>query len=178
MARVFKDEGIVLTKKKLRGDHQLITIFSKNHGRIVLLGFGVRKITSKRLSHLETGNYIKFSFYKKDINLYLQETEIIYGYSRIKKSAEKINFLFLLFFIMNKVLPQNQSEIPIFKKTLDWLKDLNNKADFDFNNMRFFLTDLLVMMGFINKEKLNNVHFDPISFVEGLISQKIRREFT
>lgn len=174
MGRYFKDEGIVLRKKNLLNNDKLVSIFSQNHGKIVVLGKGVRKIISRRLSHLETGNFIKFSFYKKDNFCYLRETEVIYGYSKIKKSAEKINIVYLIFFILNKILPENQKEQSIYNKTLDLLKDLNNQDDFDTLEVKCFLKDILIISGFINKDEANNATFDPILYIENLIHEKIK----
>jgi len=174
MPRFYKDEGIVLKKKNLLNDDKLITIFSKNHGKTVLFAKGIRKIISRRLSHLETGNLIKFSFYEKDNYLYLRETEIIYGYSKIKRSDKKINILYLLFFILNKILPENQKEPLIFDKTLEVLRDLNNKDDFNIRRAKLYLSEVLVAHGFINKHKANELTFDPILFVEELIHQRIK----
>ena len=66
MNRYGKDEGIVLAKKNLLNGNRLVILFTKAHGKIVLTGYGVRKLTSRRLSHLETGNYIRISFHKKN----------------------------------------------------------------------------------------------------------------
>jgi len=174
MPRFYKDEGIVLKKKNLLNDDKLITIFSKNHGRLILFGKGIRKIISRRISHLETGNLIKFSFYKKESYCYLRETDIVYGYSKIKRSDKKINLLYLVFLILSKILPENQKEQLIFSKTLHMLKELNNRDDFGMTDVKRFLNDILILGGYINKEKLKDASFDPIHFIEGLLHQRIR----
>lgn len=175
MSRFYKDEGIILKKKNVLNNDKLITIFSKNHGKIVLFGKGIRKIISRRLSHLETGNLIKFSFYKKDNYYYLRETEVVYGYSQIKRSDKKINLLYLIFLILDKILPENQKEELIFAKTLHILKELNNRDNFEIGDIKYFLNDVLILGGFINKENLKEVSFDPVLFVEGLVHQKINQ---
>lgn len=174
MSRYFKDEGIVLKKKDLLRSDKLITIFSKNHGRIILLGYGVKKITSRRLSHLETGNYIKFSFYQNKDYFYLTETDLIYGYSKIKKSLAKINLLFILFSVLNKILPENQNEQYIFELTLNLLKQLNNVSNFGLHKFAPYIKKILIVSGFITEEKTNALNFDVLSFAEDLIGQKIK----
>lgn len=175
MVRYFKDEGIVLRKKNLLNNDRLITILSKRKGKINLLGKGVRKITSRRLSHLETGNLIKFSFYKKDSYLYLRETELIYGYAKIKQNDRKINLLYLLFFIINKIVAENQKDELVFKRTVRMLKELNNQPSFGIKEAKTFLIDILFFSGFIDKKLLENASFDPFDFIEGLINQKIKK---
>jgi DNA repair protein RecO len=174
MGKYLRDEGIVLTKKNLLKDDKLIIIFSNNSGKIVLLGKGVRKITSRRLSHLETGNLIKFSFYRKGDYVYLRETEIIYGYSKIKQSATKTRFLYLLLFVLNKILPEDQKESTIFLKSLALLKLLNNKRDFQLDDLKNYLREILIIGGFISQNEAIKKEFDPIVFIESLINQKIK----
>jgi DNA repair protein RecO len=178
MTRYFNDEGIVLKKINLLKDDKLTTIFSKNYGKIVLLAKGIRKIISRRLSHLETGNLIKFSFYKKDNFYYLRETEIIYGYSKIKKSGRKLNTAYLIFFILNKILPENQSEPFIYNLTLNLLKKLNNEENFSDKELKNYLNEVLRTGGFINRLEIKNLSFDPIKFIENLINEKIKIAIT
>ena len=74
-----KDRGIVLKKTRLPNQNVSLTIFSEQSGKIFIFAYGIRKITSRRLSHLESGNYISFSFRIQDDRKYLSETELIFG---------------------------------------------------------------------------------------------------
>ncbi|MFS8160245.1 MAG: recombination protein O N-terminal domain-containing protein, partial [Candidatus Roizmanbacteria bacterium] len=58
----FSDEAVVLKKTKLQESTSSLVLFSKNHGKMRVSAYGVRTLTSRRLSHLETGNFIKFSY--------------------------------------------------------------------------------------------------------------------
>lgn len=173
MKRYLKDEGIVLWKKNLLDSNRLIGVFTKNHGRIVLKAYGVRKITSRRLSHLETGNRIKFSFYKKGDYFYLLETDLIYGYSKIKKSGGKLSLLFLFLTILSKILPENQPEHDLFPIATEVLKKMNNANDFTLQTLLPYITSCLQKSGFVNKEQIKNPSFNPFIFTEELIGKKI-----
>lgn len=173
MSRFFQDQGLILKKKNLLKDDKLVTIFSRKKGKITLLAKGIRKITSRRLSHLEIGNLLKFFYYKKDDFNYLKETEIIYNYPLIRKSIEKLNFLFFILFVLNKILPENEKELLIFNQTLEILKKLNNKENFSFDELESYLKEILIIGGFISKEKIKDQEFNLIDFIEKLIHQKI-----
>lgn len=175
MSRYFKDEGIVVWKKNLLGGHRLVSVLSKHHGRIVLKAYGIRKLTSRRLPDLETGNYIYFSFYKKTDYYYLSETTLIYGYSKIKKSVDKLSFLFLLLGVVNKILPENQKEEEQFSLILQTLKEINNNPDFNLHHLNSCLSMLLIKSGFVTKEQVKSPYFDPIRFVEDLVGQKFKK---
>jgi DNA repair protein RecO (recombination protein O) len=174
MRKYCKDEGLVIKKTQLQDNHQLITIFSSNNGKIAVTGFGVKKITSRRLSHLETGNFIRFGFVAQEMGNVLQETELVYGYSKTRRSEEKLNILFLVFFVLNKILPENQPDEIIFEKTLLFLKHLNNKETTVTDEFREYLNEVLIASGFVSLEQIEKPHFDSIKFTENLIGQKIR----
>lgn len=174
MSNYFKDEGIVLAKKNLLKDDKLITLFSRKRGKITLIGKGIRKITSRRLSHLETGNFIKFSFFQKNEFAYLHDTELILSYSKIRESSFKIYNLYLILFFLKELLPENEKEPLIFNKTLKILEKLNNKNDLKFTNLIYdYLKEILIIEGFINIKEASKKDFNPIGFLEKLLNQKI-----
>lgn len=173
MVRYFKDEGIVLTKRNLLKDDKSITIFSKKRGKITLIGKGIRKITSRRLSHLETGNFIKFSFFQKNDFSYLHDTELILSFAKIRESSFKIYNLYLILFFLKELLPENEKEPLIFTKTLKILEKLNDKDDFEFSQLYDYLKEILIIEGFIDKNAASKKDFNPIIYLERLINQKI-----
>src|SRR3990167_2800737 len=131
-----------------------------------------KKMTSRRLSHLETGNFIRFSYYTKEGYSSLRETELIYGYSKIKESPEKLDALYLIIFILNKILPEDQEEYEIYTMTHKILKELNNRET-TMKDVEKFVMSLLEKSGFIDEKIKSDKSFDAISFVEELIGQKI-----
>lgn len=173
MRRHLSDEGYVIRKKSLLREDKLITIFSRNFGKIRTMAYGVRKITSRRLSHLETGNLIKFSVFEKNSNLVLAESEIISGYTKIKASSYKLQLLYLIFFILDRTLPENQTEPPIFQQTLRVLNNLSENSDFSLLDLRSYLSRILILMGFVDKKSTENTSFDSLNFFENLMKQKI-----
>ncbi|HLL60739.1 MAG TPA: DNA repair protein RecO [Candidatus Nitrosocosmicus sp.] len=169
------DTGIILTKKNFLKNDKLIILFSETQGKIGLLAKGIKSITSKRLSHLETGNYINISFTSPvgHTIAYLQETELIYGYSKIKSDSSKIKVMYQIFFILNQLLPEGQPEEQIFKKTLQFLKLLNNNDSITPNDLKNYLNSILISGGYVNTNQINNDYFDPNHFIEELIQKKV-----
>ncbi len=171
--RYSKDFAIVLKKNQLLGDNILITLFSLSKGKIVLKAYGVKKINSRRMAHLETGNYISFSSYEKGQFSTLTETELIYGYSKSRKSGDKLAYLFTYLFVLNRILPENQPETAFFDISLKFLKTLNNKEEFTTKDLTGFFDELLFAGGFLSPERQAVKGYDTLLFVEELIGRKI-----
>jgi len=172
-----RDSGIVFKKRTLLKENQVITIFTKDAGKIGLFGYGIRTITSKRLSHLETGNFINFSYTKRDSYYHIGETELVWGFSKIRICESKLGLMYTLFFILDKLMPEGQPEPVIFEKTLTILTKLNSRPDFHFSHLKEYICEVLTITGFIDEEKRENALFDPFLFVETLIDRKISWAF-
>lgn len=174
MRRFFHDQGIILKKKNILRDDKLITIFTKEQGKITLFAKGVKRITSRRLPHLDTGNLIKFFYYKKNYDFqYLRESEIIYGFPYIKKSLEKINFFYSILFIIERLLPESQKEKILYQKLLFFLKKLEKELKISQKDFDDFLKEIIIELGYISSFKAKDKRFDVIKFIEELINSKI-----
>lgn len=169
----FTDQGLVLKKTTLKDTHQLVTLFTKEHGKLVLTAFGTKRLTSKRLSHLETGNVISFSWHEVGEYATLQETDLQYAHSLIKEDAQKLNFMYLIFFVLHKILPENEPETDIYSRTLAFLRKLHS-SDTTVHQVERFLQDTLMQLGFLDEKQAHDPDFDVMQFVEGLIGKKIR----
>lgn len=172
MSRVLKDEGLIIRKKKLLNGQVVVTIFSRGSGKLVLSAFGIKKLTSKRLSHFEIGNYISFNYTQKGDYLTLGETELQYGHSDIKSDEDKLNKMFTIFFVLNRILPEEEPENDILKVTLQFFRELN-KGNKTRNQLLDYFTHILLLAGFIDDEIQNLSTFDPIQQLENIVGQKI-----
>jgi len=167
------DEGFVIKKFTLKETHQQVTLLSQFHGRITLTAYGSKKLTSKRLSHLETGNVIRFSWREEGGHLTLSETDLLYAHSHIKEDAQKLDYMYLILFILQRILPEDEPEPAIYKATLAFLKRLHMKT-LAMQDVEEFLKDILMQLGFMDESQVADPHFEVIPFVEGLIGRKVK----
>ncbi len=172
MTRVQKDEGLIIKKKKLLNGQVMVTIFSLGSGKLVLSAFGIKKLTSKRLSHFEIGNYISFNYTRKGDYLTLGETELQYGHSDIKRDEDKLAVLYKVLFVLNKILPEEEPENSILSITLQFLREMN-KDNKTRTKLLDYFSQVLVLGGFIDEETRNLATFDPIHQLENIVGQKI-----
>lgn len=169
----FSDEGLVLKKNALKDSHQAVTLLTKEHGKLVLTAFGTKKLTSRRLSHLETGNVVRLSWHENGDFSTLQETDLLYAHSRIKEDAGKLDNLYLVLFVLNKLLPEKVPEENVYDKTLRFLKRMHSE-EVVVSDVEDFLQHVLMQLGFLDDSQLADPHFDVMGFVEGLIGRKIK----
>ncbi len=166
------DEGLIIRKFTLKESHQQVTLLSKYHGRMTLTAYGSKKLTSKRLSHLETGNVIRFSWREEGGYMTLSETDLMYAHSHIKEDSQKLDYMYLILFILNRILPEDEPETEIYSATLAFFKRLH-ASQINMQDVEVFLKDILMRLGFMDEEQVADQYFEVIPFVEGLIGRKV-----
>ncbi len=170
MIRSLKTEAIVLRKKDLLNKDVLISFFTENLGRLTVFAKGVKKITSRRSPHLQTGNLINVLISHKNDRFYLQESQLISGFSELKKDEDKVKQLYLFLFVLDRLLPENQKEERVYNLTKRFLINLSLPAGKDRLGLLYYLNKLMSLLGYLHQAKnFNELKF----FIEEIINEKI-----
>lgn len=170
MKRTVKTEAIVLRKKSLPNQDKIITLFTNELGKVTAFAKGIKKITSRRLPHVQTANLINAVFYKKDSRFYLQETNLISGFSQIKNNSHKIQLLYLFLFVVERLLPENQLEEAVYKLVMKFLIDLSESKNQMDSLLTKYLNRVLKLLGYSKEDK----SYDELrNAIEEIIHEKI-----
>ncbi len=169
MIRSLKTEAVVLRKKDLLNRDVLINFFTQSLGRLTVFAKGVKKITSRRSPHLQTGNLISVLISHKNDRYYLQESQLISGFSKLKKDEDKVRQLYLFLFVLDRLLPEQQKETKIYNLTKNFLIDLSKSLKSEKIVVRYLIATMKVL-GYLDKK------IDPSelkSMIEEIINEKI-----
>ncbi|MEK7495377.1 MAG: DNA repair protein RecO [Patescibacteria group bacterium] len=169
MTRTLKTEAIVLKKKDLLNKDVLISVFSQDLGRLTLFAKGIKKITSRRSPHLQTGNLINVLVSHKNDHYYLQESELVSGFSELKKNEKKVNNLYSFLFVLERLLPEQQKETKTYNLTKNFLIDLSKSIKPDIVTFQY-LTDIMMQLGYLD-QKVSYLELK--SLIEEIINEKI-----
>lgn len=147
--RSYKSEGIVIKRRNFGEADRIVTVFTEKFGKIQLKAIGVRKITSRRSSHIELLNLSKITFYKGKNLPILTEAETINNFKEIKNELKKIGVAYHICELIDSLCPENQENDQVFKLLEDILKKISegNEAKDLVNN---FEIELLSILGFYN----------------------------
>ena len=169
MSRSLKTEAIILKKKDLLNKDVLISVFSQDLGRLTLFAKGIKKITSRRSPHLQTGNLVNILVSHKNERYYLQESELLSGFSELKKDEKKVSNLYLFLFVLERLLPEQQKETKAYNLTKNFLIDLSKSTKPNSIAVKY-LSDIMMQLGYLDKK----VNFPELkSLIEEIINEKI-----
>ena len=152
MIRSLKTEAIVLKKKDLLNKDVLISFFTQDLGRLTVFAKGVKKTTSRRSPHLQTGNLITVLVSHRNDHYYLQESQLLSGFSELKKDEDKVKQLYFFLFILDRLLPEQQKEIQIYNLTKNFLIELTKSANKSKLITVEYLNKVMKLMGYLDRE--------------------------
>ena len=170
MKRLIKTDALVLRKRSLMSTDIMLTFFTKDFGKITAVAKGIKKITSRRSAHTQTGNLVTIELYTKSDRYYLQNTNIISAFSQIKNSQEKVNYLYQFLFIIDRLLPEQQPEPEIYKIVVKFLIYASKSAVISPEEFASYLHDLIRLLGYGTRD---TSLADIIRSVEEIINEKI-----
>ena len=145
----FSSEGIILKRVDFGEADRLITIFTKNKGKIVSLAKGIRRIESRRAGNVELLNKAKLFFAQSKSLPILTEAESLKTYKNIKKDLKKVGYAYYLTELVDEFFHDSQENYKTFdllSEALDNLDQINNaRAE---NIVRAFELKILSLAGY------------------------------
>lgn len=142
------DEGIVLLKRKILHSDVVIVVLTHHFGKVALLAKGVQKITSKRISALQTGNIVRVIFTEKNNTMrYLSSVELISHLSAIKKDLKKLQYLYTILYMFERLLPDSQIDPNVYLLCKKSIVELAKSKPNEFSLTKT-MSDILSIMGY------------------------------
>jgi DNA repair protein RecO (recombination protein O) len=145
--RTYSDEGIVLARRNFGEADRILSIYSKNHGRISAIAKGIRRTTSKKRGHLEAFSYINFQITDgKSVGI-LTEVDTLNSFELVRKDLKKVSLAYFFCEVIGKITHERERNDGIFEQILNYL----DKLQFEnrLRSLRFdFISELLIITGF------------------------------
>lgn len=168
--RYLNDIGFVVKRVNLGEADRFVTLFTKNNGKIEVLAKGVRKINSRRSSHIELLNLINFNSVKTSRNYILTEVDLVSSFESRKQTLDQCDTLFLLCELINALCPHEQ----VNREVYALLGRFIQKGDFSSAAILCWQTNILIELGYWNGEKKFKTEKESRQFIEQLLERKIR----
>lgn len=164
------DYGFVLRRVNLGEADRFVTLYTKDNGKVEVLAKGVRKITSRRSSHIEPLNLIRFHSVKTSKNFILTEVELLDSFQSRKADLQQCEIAFFVCEVIDKLCPVGQSNRDVFQLLSDFLR--SGRHD-EFSLMEFE-TIALTHLGYWNNDRKFTSEEQSRKFIESLIEKKIK----
>lgn len=154
--------SIVLSRRDFREFDQMISVYTKEKGKLNLLARGVKKIISKNSAHLEPFSLVEIEVVPgKEIDHLTKVVPVNY-FSNIRADLQKSLAAGFVVSTTDKVIHTHEPDKRIFDLLVDWLQSLNLSI-FQSSNLTpsidGYIIKLLTCLGYdINQVNANPDH--------------------
>ena len=150
--RTYSSEGIILSRKNYGEADRILTLYSKNHGKVILLAKGVRKLISRKRGHLEIFSEVKFSAVSGRGFDILTEAVTINNLNSLRSNLNKVSLAYYFCEVANKITKEEEKNEELFNllsKSLNGLETAKNLKVF----RKDFISKLLIELGYWPEKK-------------------------
>ena len=141
---MIKTEGIILKKAGLNEVDRLLTVYTKELGKVLVSAKGVRRLESKLRYSIEPISYVKLILVEGKNFLILKDTVLKNQFLKIKKDLEKTKIAKEIADLIDEAIAGEEKDENIWKLILNIFKDLNTgKID-----LKEFQKNLIELLGY------------------------------
>lgn len=145
--RGYTSEGIVLTRRNSGEADRIISIYSKDKGRISLIAKGVRKPKSRKRGHIEVFNLVKFqAVLGRGLDI-MTEAEVINDFKSVRISLKKISLAYYFMEVVGKITHEGEPNEDLFNLIISSLSKLETTKELKKLRLEF-LQNILTLLGY------------------------------
>jgi DNA repair protein RecO (recombination protein O) len=143
----YSSEGIVLARKNYGEADRIISVFSKDKGRIALIAKGTRRPKSRKRGHIEVFNRFKFQAVTGHGLDIMTEAEVIDDFRQVRGSLKKISLAYYFMEVIGRITHEGEGNTGVYDLLLESLEKL--KVAKLLKKLRLdFLNNLLILLGY------------------------------
>lgn len=173
--RSFKAEGIVIKRKNIGEADKILTIFTKDFGKMQLKAKGVRRITSRRSPHIELLNHAAIALYKGERLPILTEAQVIHDFSSLKKNLTRVWASYHICELVDGLCPENEKHADIFHLLKDTLYRISYEKQLK-PVIQEFEVELLKILGYWNEKQVEKANSTQ-DFIENLLERRLKSKY-
>jgi len=120
-------DGIVLKRSKVGETDRVITLLTREYGKLVAVAKGVRKISSSKRAFLEPGNLVKAYFIKTKSLPLLTQAKLVGDCSQVRNDLIEIRKLTQFLEILEKLFIEDEIEENLFNNILELRQKISDR---------------------------------------------------
>lgn len=154
-----KAEAIVLYGRRQGETSKIVTVYTREYGKLLLMAKGSRGARSKYLGTLETFNHVSIVFYQKEERQmqYLSQASILQPFMKLHEQLGRISLASIPCEIIEKSEIEHHAHPQQFQLLLDTLLALETQTTGLRNIVRAFMVQFVAGAGF--EPELTHCHF-------------------
>lgn len=170
--RNIRTQGIVIKRQNTGEADKILTVFTREQGKIKIKATGIRKITSRRSPHVELLNLANLSLYKGTHMSILTEAQVIDSFSDLKKNLTRVSVAYHMCELIDGLTAENQENIQVFYLLQNTLSRLCTEMKLRLL-VNEFEVELLQILGFWYPQR-DLATLSTQDYIEDLLERKLK----
>lgn len=164
--RHYRVTGIILKRINYGEADKMVVVFTKEYGKMKVVGKGARRLFSHRAPHLELFNLVSLFLAKGTVFDIITEAETIKNFAEWKKDLDKVRQAYLAVEILDLLCPEKQPHKEVYDIVISYLSNLNNLSQ-----TNEFANRVLQELGYLPRDKFLA---EPLDYVEQIAEKKLK----
>lgn len=174
LGRIYTVHAIVLKRRNVGEADRIVTLFTKEYGRMRVVAKGVRRVHSRRAAHLEVFSHTCLVLYHGRTWDSVTEATPLHTFSYLRSNLPRVSAAYYLCELVDALLPERQEHRDVYSLLLESLAKLNDAAE---NNpvavSEQFALELLRRLGYLARDR--TIPSGQIeSYIEKIIEKRLR----
>ena len=143
----YTSEGIVLGRKNYGEADRILSVYTKDRGRVALIAKGIRRPKSRKRGHVEIFSLLNFQANSGHGIDLMTEADIKDDFKEIRISLPKVSLAYYFCEVIGKITHEQEQNYELFELLLSSLNGL--KMGIGLKELRYdFILKLLTIMGY------------------------------
>ena len=171
--RVQKARGVILKRKNTGEADRIVSLFTKEFGKLRVIAKGIRKVSSKRAPHLEVFTHVECVIHTGKSMDIVSEVNPIHAYPAIRSDLQRVSVAYYLCELVDSLLPERQEQEEVYTLLTNSLIQLEQPETSIYLVSRMVTLELLWTLGFLPPQKtLSGKELQ--AFVESITERKLK----
>ncbi|WP_314292419.1 DNA repair protein RecO [Leptotrichia massiliensis] len=157
--KIIKTNCIVLKKKEMKEADLLVTLFSKEYGKIMATAYGIRKSRKRNVVSLNPLNEVEITLSQKNNFYVVQDVEILKNFKNILKNIQKLEISLYVLDSIDKIYYITDENGDFFDKLLEILSFIDilpyMKRGYKYYVVLSFLRRIMIEQGIYDIEEIS-----------------------
>lgn len=173
MIRTRVVEGIIIKQRDFGEADRLYGVFTKQMGKITVLGRGVRRIRSRRGGNLDVLNNVILTLAQGQSMYLVTEAQTINAFSAIKENLSKVFYGYYICELIDGLTAEQEVSLDVFyllKQILSLFEEHPRRI-----YVLLFEVKLLSTLGFFSAQEIRTKNADVIALAHDISVQSVQR---
>lgn len=170
--RLYKAEGIIIKRRVIGECDRILTVFTKEYGKIFVIAKGIRRITSKRAPYVEMFSRSSLLLHKARTWDVITEVQSLDMYTYLRSNLRVIGVAYYICELLDGLLPEKAQHRDVYSLVVQTFQNLNHSHDDTHVVGTLFSQQLLQSLGYIGADVQRLSHVE--LYIERIIEKRLK----